>query len=306
MSEADIGSELLATPLHGIYIPATLLAVGIAILSPSHTLHGVLASVILVILKLARGYTRKPPEYDVELVNKIPLNHNTTMYVSVYKREFLTSTNCRYRFALPRETDLLRFEPGQCISISAKSPTGTVSRCYNPISDPDCPGLIEVLVKHYPEGTISRYLNEIGLHRSVRISGPLGRPFASSLPNLGMLAGGTGITPMLQIIGAIVRNPADMTVVSLVFANVTEHDILLKENLDELAAKYPNFYVHYVVERPSPQWTGGMGYITNDIVERQLGPCGQLLICGPQGFIDCARRIVGELGYGDDSVVVFQ
>ena len=46
-----------------------------------------------------------------------------------------------------------------------------------------------------------------------------------------MIAGGTGITPMLQIIRAILKNPIDMTKINLIYANVNEEDILLKKEL---------------------------------------------------------------------------
>ncbi len=65
---------------------------------------------------------------------------------------------------------------------------------------------------------------------------------------LGMIAGGTGITPMLQIIKAVLKNPEDKTQLSLIFANVNLDDILLKSELDELAEKYASqFKVFYVL-----------------------------------------------------------
>lgn len=42
------------------------------------------------------------------------------------------------------------------------------------------------------------------------------------------LPAGTGITPMLQVANHILDNPDDRTKVSLLFANVSEGDILLK------------------------------------------------------------------------------
>lgn len=74
--------------------------------------------------------------------------------------------------------------------------------------------------------------------------------FANEFSNVGMLAGGTGITPMLQVIEKIIKNKNDSTKVALVFANVEERDILLKEKLDLLAKDYPEkFKVHYVLEK---------------------------------------------------------
>jgi cytochrome-b5 reductase len=45
---------------------------------------------------------------------------------------------------------------------------------------------------------------------------------------IGMIAGGTGITPMLQVITEIVQNPEDTTQVHLLFANNAEDDIIMK------------------------------------------------------------------------------
>lgn len=53
--------------------------------------------------------------------------------------------------------------------------------------------------------------------------------------SIGMVAGGTGITPMLQVLEHILANPNDRTKVHLVFANEEERDILLKPRLDALA-----------------------------------------------------------------------
>jgi NAD(P)H-flavin reductase len=46
-----------------------------------------------------------------------------------------------------------------------------------------------------------------------------------------MIAGGSGITPMYQIIQSIVHDGSDRTELSLLFANKTESDILLYEEL---------------------------------------------------------------------------
>ena len=45
--------------------------------------------------------------------------------------------------------------------------------------------------------------------------------------NVGLIAGGTGITPMLQIIRAMIKDPEDETKVHLLFAN----QVWLQEHL---------------------------------------------------------------------------
>ena len=61
------------------------------------------------------------------------------------------------------------------------------------------------------------------------------------------VAGGSGLTPMLQVIKEIVRNPEDKTEVSFVFANQTVEDIILKPELDDLAAKHHNIQVMHLL-----------------------------------------------------------
>jgi len=48
---------------------------------------------------------------------------------------------------------------------------------------------------------------------------------------------------MLQVIEDVLHEADDKTHISLVFANRTEEDIILKDRLDELAKKHPNFEV---------------------------------------------------------------
>jgi len=67
-----------------------------------------------------------------------------------------------------------------------------------------------------------------------------------------LLSGGTGITPMLQLIRQVTRDPKDETQLSLLFANQTEEDILLRDELEEAAKSHPDrVKVWYTVDRPS-------------------------------------------------------
>jgi cytochrome-b5 reductase len=68
---------------------------------------------------------------------------------------------------------------------------------------------------------------------------------------VGMIAGGTGITPMLQVIRAILKDSGDKTQMSLIFANQTEDDILLRAELEQIAADHPTqFKVGHRLSNP--------------------------------------------------------
>lgn len=65
-----------------------------------------------------------------------------------------------------------------------------------------------------------------------------------------MFAGGSGITPMLQLIKHVLKDPSDKTQLELLFANKSEEDIMLREQIEALAAKHPDqLKVWYTVDK---------------------------------------------------------
>jgi cytochrome-b5 reductase len=151
--------------------------------------------------------------------------------------------------------------------------------------------MCELVIKAYPTGKVSSYLHSLHVGDFVEVKGPL--PKFKYTPNMkkkiGMVAGGSGITPMVQVLREIVKNPSDLTEVHLVFANNTEDDILLKSLLDDIVCKHPRVKVTYVVAAPSAQWTGAKGYVNADILRRTMPQPGEdvlLLVCGPPGFME--------------------
>lgn len=140
--------------------------------------------------------------------------------------------------------------------------------------------------------------------QTIEAKGPTGNFLYSRnmVKKLGMIAGGVGITPMLQIIGAIIRDPEDMTEIYLIFANSKYDDIILKDEIDEIAEKYPNFNVHYVLEKPpKSNWQGSIGYVTPEIISQYL-PSPQeksykILLSGPPPMMNSMRQAVAIVGH---------
>ncbi|KAF3781616.1 NADH-cytochrome b5 reductase-like protein [Nymphaea thermarum] len=241
----------------------------------------------------ARDVALNPEKWiKFELQEKVSVNHNT------------------YLFRAPIGND-------------AEGSVKYVIRPYTPISDPDAKGYFDLLVKVYPEGKMSKHLASLEPGDSVEVKGPIEKLRYS--PNMkrhiGMIAGGTGITPMLQIIEAILKDPADNTQVSLIYANISPDDILLKRKLDVLSASHPNFKVFYTVDNPSKNWRGGTGYISKEMILKGL-PCPSddtlIFVCGPPGMMkhisgDKAKDrsqgelsgLLTELGYTQEMVYKF-
>jgi NAD(P)H-flavin reductase len=157
----------------------------------------------------------------MRLVDKTALSHNTNLYV----------------FEIPRPTGHIKGvhpEPvlglpiGQHISVSAEIDGKNIVRSYTPTTlDGEDPGRFHLLVKAYEKGNISRYLSLLTVGQDVKIKGPKGKfTYDRDLADhLLMIAGGTGITPMYQIIKASLADESDKTQIRLIYANVNEDDI---------------------------------------------------------------------------------
>ena len=196
-------------------------------------------------------------------------------------------------------------------------------RSYTPISSDQNRGYFDLLIKSYPTGRISKHVGEMQVGQTLNVRGPKGAMVYTPnlVKNFGMIAGGTGITPMLQIVRAIIRNRPrnggnDTTEVDLIFANVNPEDILLKEDLDKLAREDEGFRVYYVLNNPPTGWTGGVGFVTPDMIkvrlrrerliirltkmqERLPRPASnmKLLLCGPPPMIDAMKKATESLGF---------
>ena len=177
-----------------------------------------------------------------------------------------------------------------------------VVRSYTPITLDDTKGHFDLLVKTYPQGNASQYLAFLKIGEKARFRGPKGKFLYT--PNMakevGMIAGGTGITPILQVIKAILRNPEDKTKISLIFGNLSKEDILLYEELKEMASNNSEqLKVHFVLNNPPTQekWEGSVGYITADIIK---GHCpapsndSRILMCGPPQMMAAMTKILIE------------
>lgn len=137
-----------------------------------------------------------------------------------------------------------------------------------------------------------------------------------------MWLGGTGITPMIQLMNNIF-NGDDETKVNLLFANRSEQDIFLKSHLDNISKVHGDrLKVTYIVdEAPENGWNGETGFVTREMIKKYLpAPTTDTMIfvCGPdpmyksicglkaedksQGELD---GVLKQLGYTSDNVYKF-
>ncbi|KAK3299862.1 uncharacterized protein B0H64DRAFT_351229 [Chaetomium fimeti] len=249
------------------------------------------------------------------------LNPQTYQTLPLTHKETLAPGVLRLVFALPTPTTTLGLPTGQHVSIRATIDNKPVTRSYTPISNDTDQGILELVVRCYPDGQLtSRYLAHLraGVD-SVAFRGPKGamRYRRGWAARIGMVAGGTGITPMYQVVRAICEDEGDETKVSLVYANKGEGDILLRRELEELAGRFPEkLRVWYMLDVAPEGWGYGVGHITREVVRERMplpGVGSKVMVCGPPGMVNAAKGMLGEVGFRvpgavarmDDDIFVF-
>lgn len=220
------------------------------------------------------------------------------------KKELLAPNTYRFSFSLPSPDTVLGLPIGQHVSFRGMVDGKLVSRSYTPISNNTDRGVLELVIRCYADGVFTNgYLRQLEVGDEVEFRGPKGgiRYHAGMYEKIGMVAGGTGITPMYQVIRAICENQRDNTEVNLIYANRTEPDILLRDELDNFARKYPgNFKVFYVLNQAPAEWHGGRGFMDTEMMKGRFALPSlttKIFLCGPPPMVDSVKKSLGTLGY---------
>jgi cytochrome-b5 reductase len=171
---------------------------------------------------------------------------------------------------------------------------------------------------------MSQHLDQLKIGDTILVKGPSGRLEYTGnsmfrlkqgqnfvdrkVKKVAMISGGTGITPMLQIVRAVLKDPKDTTQMWLLFANQTEADILVRAELEE-CAKDPRFKVWYTLDRPGEGWAYSTGFIDHDMVKSQLPEPDadtMVLMCGPPPMIQFAcKPNLEKCGYKPEQMFTF-
>lgn len=271
--------------------PESQLFIGVAVA----LLAAAAAAAYVFSSKKSKGCLDPEKFKEFKLVERTQLSHNVA----------------KFRFELPTPTSVLGLPIGQHISCRGKDIQGEdVIKPYTPTTLDSDVGHFELVIKMYPQGRMSHHFREMCVGDYLAVKGPKGRfrYQPGEVRAFGMLAGGSGITPMFQVAKAILENPNDNTMVHLIYANVTYEDILLKEELDGLASNYPRrFKVYYVLNQPPEDWSGGVGFVTKEMIKSHCPPPAtdiKILRCGPPPMNKAMAAHLEALGY--DAEMQFQ
>jgi len=256
-----------------------------------------------------------PEEFVTFSLKKVvPYNHNSSTFI----------------FELPPKTSS-KLPVASCVVVQAADPEALkdkkgnpVIRPYTPISAADNTGELAFLIKKYETGVMSKHIHTLKPGDSLKIKGPIHKfPYKENeFDEVALIGGGSGITPLYQVITHALASPSNTTKFKLLFSNVTEEDILMREDLDALAKKYPKtLEVVYLLDKPKPDWKGPTGFVNADVIKKYVAPPTTertiVMVCGPPGQVDALAGkkagyqqgeiggVLKELGYTADQVFKF-
>ena len=239
------------------------------------------------------------------------------------KREWVSHDTAILTFALTDQNKPLGLSTCACLLMRSGRGDAAIVRPYTPVSTNALNGAFELLVKIYPDGAMSQQLSSLPIggtmdFKHIPVNVKVQYPFAAK--KVAMVVGGTGITPMLQALHALLGTAGDRTKVTLLYSNREQADILARTALDTWQAAYPRrlrIYHTLTREPTSSGWAGGRGRISRALLEQHLPPPSEdvlVFVCGPPAMyasLSGARGekalggVLAEMGYRADQVVKF-
>lgn len=184
------------------------------------------------------------------------------------------------------------YRPGQFLTFRLVIDGVRHVRCYSLASAPGVDAAMTVAVKRVPGGVVSNWLCDhavAGLE--LETLPPSGAFTPASLDDdFLLIAGGSGITPVLSILRAALRGGNGR--IALVYANRDENSVIFRDELNALARKFAGrlSVVHWL--------ESVQGLPRADLLRAVFDPHAEreIFLCGPEAFMDSATQALAENG----------
>nr|WP_281372522.1 benzoate 1,2-dioxygenase electron transfer component BenC [Prauserella isguenensis] len=248
----------------------------------------------------AQGYVlpcSMTPKSDLVLriatTSEVAKTEAGTFEATITGLDRLSPTTVALTIETPQRDDLA-FLPGQYVNIAV--PGTDETRSYSFSNGPD-EKTLTFLMKLAPGGVMSDYLTDrAAVGDPLTFTGPHGSFFLreADRPVL-LLAGGTGLAPILSIVRTMVATGSQRPV-HLVYGASTDDDVVELDTITALAAELPQLTWDYVVSDPNSS-APNKGYVMSLIRDEHLyGGDVAVYLCGPPPMVEAVRTHFTERG----------
>jgi ferredoxin-NADP reductase/ferredoxin len=197
----------------------------------------------------------------------------------------------------------LHFLPGQYAKLNV--PGTEHWRAYSFSNAPGAAEL-EFLIRILPHGAMSGWLGHAGIGDRLQLRGPFGvfyaRPGSACVT---MIAGGTGLGPMLSMLRTS-ASAASAPSVTVLYGVNRAAEIACLEQLRALVDQRPGSAVHVSVAHASEAAAPlKPGLVTGmlDLIPAQAMGSGLFYLCGPPPMIEAARTQLAALGVSEERMI---
>lgn len=201
--------------------------------------------------------------------------------------------------------------PGQHVTIRSFINDEDVRRSYSICANANS-GKLRVGVKRLRGGTFSTWATEhLKAGETLEVMSPTGEftiePDPRSVAHRVAIVAGSGITPVLSLISTTLESEPGASW-TLVYGNRTANSVMFLDELEGLKDLYPDrFQLFHVLSREGSDLPLLSGRIDEEkvlTIHKLLGgrPVSGWYLCGPYDMVMMARKVLGELGVGDDVV----
>lgn len=164
------------------------------------------------------------------------------------------------------------YEPGHVLGLGLRLDGGLMRHAYTVSRGEFHSRRFEHLYRVIPHGQMTPRLSEMAPGAMLYFHGPFHTPIQHEIQaaaeRITLIATGTGVGPQFGYAEKTLRE-GEKRPVTLYASFREESHVCLAAELDALARTYPNFRWHYSLTRPSGNWSGLRGRVT-DWVPQEL------------------------------------
>jgi len=250
----------------------------------------------------------------------------------IIAKEDISHDTILLRFGFPNPEWTIGIPVMNHLKIFSKAAEGESPICkpYTPVTPINTKGHIDFVIKCYPKtdefpegGKMGQFLRTVNVGDTLKMEGPIGmakylgnglvwhkRKGERTVTKLGLIAGGSGITPILSLMTAIHRAKENIQVV-MIYTNKTRGDVLCRKELDAIAndPNCSNIKIFHTITREE----GDLGpeYKKGRVNMDMLRECGwpepaddmAILQCGPKAMHDSNKALLLEAGYTEEMII---
>jgi propane monooxygenase reductase subunit len=234
--------------------------------------------------------------YDEEMIRSgLPIQQGVVEVVS----SGAVTHDMRHLVVRLIEPDQIKFFPGQYMDFTIPGTDAVRSFSMANTTSRDT-GLLEFVIKVYPDGQFSKFLAEkLAEGDRLDITGPFGVFTLREGDNdLVFVGGGAGMAPILSLLRSMAERGLQRKA-TFFYGARTKKDLCFEAELHELEEKLPDFRYIPALSEPGDDdgWDGETGLIT-DVVKRLASELrgAHAYVCGPPPMVEAALPLLATLG----------